>query len=92
MAKIVINVNMFDMYQQIYYIENDNVTRTTTAMTNNLADFLVANERWNKDVDEIEIDGNKTFIQKIGQDILTKFNSQFSNRNVRILINGEIFN
>lgn len=83
---------MFDMYQQIYYIENDNVTRTTTAMTDNLADFILYNERWNKDVDEIEIDGNKAFIKKIGQDILTKFNNQFSNRNVRILINGEVLN
>lgn len=35
-------------------------------MTDNLADFILYNERWNKDVDEIEIDGNKAFIKKIG--------------------------
>lgn len=92
MAKVVINVNMFDMYQQIYYIDNNNITRTTTVMTDNLVDYILYNDQWNKDVDEIEIDGNKSFIQKIGRDFIKKWQSQFSNRNVRILINGEVFN
>lgn len=92
MAKIVVSVNMFDMYQTIYYVENDKPTKVTSVMTDNIVNFILYNDQWNKGVDEIEIDGNKHFVKKIGNDLVTEFQRQFSNRNVRILINGEVFN
>ncbi len=92
MAKIIVNVNMFDMYQTVYYIANDKPTKVTSVMTNNIVNFVLNDEHWSKDVDEIELDGNKHFVQKIGQALITELQSKFSNRNVRILINGEVFN
>lgn len=92
MAKIMINVNMFDMYQTVYYIENDKPTKVTSIMTNNIVNFVLHDEQWSKNVDEIELDGNKHFIEKIGNDLITELQTKFSNKNVRILINGEVFN
>ena len=83
---------MFDMYQTVYYVENDKPTKVTSIMTDNIVNFVLRNEHWSKDVDEIELDGNKHFVQKIGKDLITELQSKFSNRNVRILINGEVFN
>lgn len=83
---------MFDMYQTVYYVENDKPTKVTSIMTDNIVNFVLHDEHWSKDVDEIELDGNKHFVQKIGKDLITELQSKFSNRNVRILINGEVFN
>lgn len=88
----MINVNMFDVHQSIYLIENEKPVKTTSVPLNELVDFVLGNEQWNKNIEEIEIDGNKNFIQKIGYDFKTSIQKQFSNRNVRILINGEVFN
>jgi hypothetical protein len=62
MAKIIVNVNMFDMYQTVYYIANDKPTKVTSVMTNNIVNFVLNDEHWSKDVDEIELDGNKHFV------------------------------
>ena len=85
--KLLININMFDRYSPIYYVEDDQPIRVTTVPIDELVNYVLYNDRWNTGIEEIEIDGNKNFIQKIGQ-----WQSKFSNRNVRILINGEVFN
>ncbi len=90
--KLLININMFDRYSPIYYVEDDQPIRVTTVPIDELVNYVLYNDRWNTGIEEIEIDGNKNFIQKIGQDFINEWQSKFSNRNVRILINGEVFN
>ena len=90
MAKIVVNINMFDVSQKVYYIQNDRQIKTISVPLAELVNFILHNEQWNKDIEEIDIEGNKDFIKKIGYDFITGFKTQYSNRNVRILTNGEI--
>ena len=91
--KLLININMFDRYSPIYYVEDDQPIRVTTVPIDELGNYVLYNDRWNTGIEEIEIDGNKNFIQKIGQDFINEWQSKFSNnRNVRIVLNGEVFN
>lgn len=91
--KLLININMFDRYSPIYYVEDDQPIRVTTVPIDELVKYVLYNDRWNTGIEEIEIDGNKNFIQKIGQDFINEWQSKFSNnRNVRIVLNGEVFN
>lgn len=43
-------------------------------------------------IDEIEFNGNEKYIHSIGEEWVKNLKSKYSNRNVRITINGEIFN
>lgn len=91
--KLLININMFDRYSPIYYVEDDQPIRVTTVPIDELVNYVLYNDRWNTGIEEIEIDGNRNFIQKIGQDFINEWQSKFSNnRNVRIVLNGEVFN
>ena len=91
--KLLININMFDRYQPIYYIEDNKPIRTTTVLMDELVNYILYNDQWNTGIEEIEIDGNKNFIQKIGQDFINEWQNKFSNNsNVRIVLNGEVFN
>ena len=43
-------------------------------------------------IDEIEFNGNEKYIQSIGEEWVKNLKSKYSNRNVRISINGKVFN
>lgn len=88
--KAIINVNMFDLYQMVYLVDDNNKpVKSMSVLLGDLVNYVLYKE---KDINEIEIDGNKNFIQKIGLDFLTECNKNYSNRNVRIILNGEVFN
>ena len=44
------------------------------------------------EIDEVELDGDEKYIEAIGLNMLTDLAQKYSNRNVRIRINGKIFN
>ena len=46
----------------------------------------------NNPIDEIEFNGNEKYIQSIGEEWVKNLKSKYSNRKVRISINGKVFN
>ena len=86
--KILVNINMFSMNQDVYIEENGEIKPVASVPMDQIGDLILTF----KNVDEIEIDGNQGFIEKIGIELLDKYKQKYSNFNVRIKLNGKVFN
>lgn len=89
--KIFTKINMFDLNQQVFLADGEDIklisTPTMAEMKGLIFSLLDSNT-----IQELEFDGNEKYIQAVGMDILEDLTKKYSNRNVRILINGKIFN
>lgn len=88
MAKLFVGVNMFSANQDIIYVD-ENMTKPIANIPvdrigETLAGFVPA-----KNINEIEIHGNKEYAEQILFDIKQYLNTTYS-ENVRITINGEV--
>ena len=93
MAKLFIQTDMFNINQSVFLIQNDVIVSTTKVPLDQFKDLPIFNlEREKDSIDEININGNQKFIEKIGYDIISNLKNNYSNRQVRIKLNGEIFN
>lgn len=90
--KLYTKINMFDLAQTVFLVKDEKVTKMTSVPTDELGTTFASLVE-TQDVDEIELDGNTLYTQKIGQEILENITRLYSNnKNVRININGKIFN
>ena len=89
--KLCVKINMFDANQQIFIAKDDEIKYIASAPMDRISElaYSLAGER---EVDEIEVDGNPDFIQQIGMEILEGLEKFYSDKNVRVKLNGEIFN
>ena len=88
--KLLININMFRVNQDVYEIDGDHANYLASLPLDEVSRAVYA--FGNGDIEEVEVDGNTDFIQKIGYEIIDELNKYYSDRNVRVKLNGEIFN
>ena len=88
MAKLLVNINMFSLNQNIFIEEHGEIKPVASVPMDQISDLIITF----KDVEEIEIDGNQNFIEKIGMEVLDKYKQKYSNSNVRFKLNGKVFN
>ena len=88
MAKLLVNINMFSLNQNIFIEEHGEIKPVASVPMDQINDLIITF----KDVEEIEIDGNQNFIEKIGMEVLEKYKQKYSNSNVRFKLNGKVFN
>lgn len=90
MAKIFIRLNMFAVNQDISFVdENNNLKQFASVPTDKVAEFASSFAVINN-IEEIELNGNISFAQQIIYDLNEIFKTEYYNRNVRILLNGEV--
>ena len=91
MAKLLIDVSIFNIYQTVALIENNETIETLrVSMTDLLKHISTVLDT--KDLAEIEFSGHKIYIDKVATDLLETLKTKYANRNVRIITNGEVFN
>ena len=88
LAKLLVNINMFSLNQNIFIEEHGEIKPVASVPMDQISDLIITF----KDVEEIEIDGNQKFIEKIGMEVLEKYKQKYSNSNVRFKLNGKVFN
>ena len=95
MAKnLLINFNLFDANQKIYLLDTENQTATTLISSvpvneiNNVIGGLISTEN----IEGIDLRGHEQYIAEFGNSVLNELVKKYSDRNVRIYLNGEIFN
>ena len=91
--KIFTKINMFDIDQQIFMAdENKDIKLIASPSIENVKDILFSLMETDNSVEEVEFNGNEKYIKAIGNGILNELVKKYSDRNVRILINGKILN
>ena len=90
--KIFVKISMFDLNQPIFLAD----TEADIKMVAQPEIWQIENTLFalmeNNPIDEIEFNGNEKYIQSIGEEWVKNLKSKYSNRNVRISINGKVFN
>ena len=92
MVKLFIDVSVFNIYQTVFLIKNNEKVETLRVSMPELLTHI-SNALDAEDIAEIEFSGHKVYIDKIANDLLeTLKTTKYANRNVRIITNGEVFN
>jgi len=90
--KLIVKINMFSINQSIYTIdENSKIKIISDIPLNKLSEY-VYDITSSEDIEEIELDGPEAYIQKYGFDILENLSQNYSDRKVKVKLNGEVFN
>lgn len=89
--KLCVKINMFDANQELFLAEDGEIKHVGSVPMDRISEaaYSMAGARG---VDEIEVDGNPDFIQQIGMEILEGLEKFYSKENVRIKLNGKVFN
>lgn len=90
--KLLININMFSFDQDVFETDGDSVKHIASVPIDQINEMVYSFVNTKESIEEIEIDGNQDFIQKIGYEILEGLEKIYSNKNVRVKLNGEVFN
>ena len=88
--KIFTKISMFDLNQQIFLADGDNITMVANPPMENVKETLFA--LMEPDIEEVEFNGSEKYIKAIGNEIINELVRKYSDRNVRVLINGKILN
>ena len=92
MVKLFIDISVFNIYQTVFLIKNNEKVETLRVSMPELLTHI-SNVLDAEDITEIEFSGHKIYIDKIANDLLeTLKTTKYANRNVRIITNGEVFN
>lgn len=92
MVKLFIDISVFNIYQTVFLIKNNEKVETLRVSMPELLTHI-SNVLDAEDIAEIEFSGHKVYIDKIANDLLeTLKTTKYANRNVRIITNGEVFN
>lgn len=90
--KLCVNINMFDLNQDVFVAENEEIKHIASVPIDRLSEIVYSLAGVNDGVEEIEINGNQEYIQPVGYEILEGLNKLYSEKNVRVYLNGEILN
>ena len=92
--RIVIKLNMFILNQEISLINADNdkeITNTISVPIDKIDDTIEEFVQTNN-IDEIYVEGNKKFAKAIINDLQSILTYKYSEKKVRIYLNGKICN
>ncbi len=90
--KLLVNINMFAFDQSVFEIDGDTVKQIASIPINQIGEMVYSLANTEDGIEEIEIDGNQNYIQKVGIEVLEKLTKLYSDKNVRVKLNGEVFN
>lgn len=89
--KLFVKVDMFSFNQDIFLADDENIKHIASVPIDRLSETLYALADAQQ-IESIDIQGENEFIQKIGYEVLEGLKNNYSNENVRITLNGEVFN
>ena len=92
MAKLFIELDMFNFNQNIILYDGDKDPVFLARVPVEKVSEIAIGHIDECNIDEIEIDGNRNFAQRVVSDLQNDLKTRYSNRNVRIKINGEVLN
>ena len=93
MAKtLLVSINLFDFNQTVCVFDNTQMYKRFSVPMEELEDAICSLVSTENNIEDINIEGQQDFIQTIGNELLTRFNQNYSNMNVRIILNGKVFN
>ena len=91
--KIFTKISLFDYNQPIFIADKNDIKLVDSVPIDDVKKVLFSLMSDNDDVEEIEFNGNEKYIKTIGEEMINEIITQYSNnKNVRITINGKIFN
>ena len=91
--KLVVGINMFSMNQSIYELHEDGKVDIVAATAlDRLGEAVCSLIDSSNEIEEIELDGPTEYIEKYGFEILEELAKNYSDRNVRLNLNGKVFN
>ena len=90
--KLLVMINMFAMNQDVFEADGDNFKHVASVPVDRIGEMIYSLANAKDGIDEIEIDGDQNYIQKIGFEVLEGLEKLYSNKNVRVKLNGEVFN
>ncbi len=88
--KIFTKISMFDLNQQIFISDGNEIKMVANPPMEKVRETLFA--LMEPDVEEVEFNGNEKYIKAIGNNLLNDLIIKYSDRNVRVLLNGKILN
>ena len=88
MDKLFVNINMFTLNQRVLLVRDNSATVIASPPLDQMREVLDAALDQYK-VSEINFAGNENYIKEF---ILYTLKTKYSDRNVRILVNGKILN
>ena len=89
--KLWVYIDMFDINQKISVADDGKIIDTFSTPIDEVTNTVSTLASNDDDIAEIEINGNAKFIHSIGDMILTELKSKYSNNNVRVKVNGKVF-
>lgn len=91
--KLLVIINLFAIDQDVFEADGDNNLKHIASVPIDRIGEMIYSLAGAKDgIEEIEIDGNQDYIQKVGFEVLEGLEKLYSNKNVRVKLNGEVFN
>lgn len=90
--KLLVNINMFTIDQDVFEADDDNIKHIASVPIDRIGEIIYSLANAKDSIEEIEIDGNQDYIQKVGFEVLEGLEKLYSNKNVRVKLNGEVFN
>ena len=89
--KLCVHIHLFSFNQDVFMADGNDVKRIASTSIDRLNDVITTTMQDNE-IDEIELNGDEQYIQSIAYRLLEGIEKFYSNENVRITINGEVFN
>lgn len=89
--KLFIKIDMFNLNQDVLLTQDNDIEKIASVPIDSVGK-IVCSLAGEKNVEEIEIDGNQEYIQKVGLEVLEGLENYYTDRNVRIKLNGKVFN
>ena len=83
---------MFSMSHPVFLADTQGDIKLIAQPSLEELQHVLFSTMYSTEIDEIELDGDEKYIEAIGLNMLTDLAQKYSNRNVRIRINGKVFN
>lgn len=90
--KLLVIINLFAIDQDVFEADGDNLKHIASVPIDRIGEMIYSLANAKDGIEEIEIDGNQDYIQKVGLEVLEGLEKLYSNKNVRVKLNGEVFN
>lgn len=90
--KLCVNISMFDFNQDVFMTDGEIIKHVASVPMERLSEIIYSLTGTEDGIEEIEINGNQEYIQPVGYEILEGLNKLYSDKNVRVYLNGEVFN
>lgn len=91
--RLIITFNLFNNNQNIYLVNNKEVLLTLSASLDLIPEELSRLFNQYEDINEIDLKGYESYLKEFGSNLLNTLITKYANnKEMRIYINGKIFN